>query len=811
MRRPRLLRRALATTLLAAVAVSALALGTSLAPAAVRHAGRHASRLAFRPRIGSAMGILPRLGSQEIASGTNIPVVYHGGQVMRNVTVHTIFWAPPGDHFDGSPGSGVPGYEAMVKQFLVDVTHDSRSPSNIFSTLVQYHDSQGAGSTQIAYDPAVDSIDVNDPYPAQSRQCASPSSVATCVTDLQLQQEVDRVIAAHAPAARGLHNIWFVFLPPDVDMCLQVGACATNAFAGYHSLLNLGHGATVYAPIPDPLVEVTPPPGSDPQGNPEAEATLDTVAHETHEAITDPTGTGWMDPNGFETGDKCEMGPQQGTPLGYAPDGSPYNQLINGHQYLLQDMWSNAATGCVQSSTATGSALPLHSISLHQFSSWVSGSLGVAKRVPVSIGLIRGLGPVAIALTTSRADGSWGPVQLRDAHGVPHAVGDDRDGLAISYGLGKGSPAPELIATGDGGNPFTEAGYTGWFDLNHFFAVRAHSVQLGPCSQVGVLSLRVGATLTPPAAQLCSTEGDTAVIPTPPIGPGTPITLTSEDNRAVSPLEPNGALVKLTVALGEPGAVAAPGPVSALFATGFPTCTAYLRIQAVSCAGLVPRARYRLAGRHARAGAGGSIFLGGLRLHGGQALSLVNAAGRHLTTLHVARLRVDITGGETVISGGSCQPGDFYGPPLHRAPTGSTVGSGPSGAGTICPASGHAHGLSTTDIAQTDDLSGGQTITQVPLIESTAPIQDETLYGSFVASAQSGLPGAHGATAAGGTPVALTITPAGSHHAIFHARNVDTSHGVRVPALTPGAYVARWVLRDANGDTRALSTRFVDQ
>ena len=811
MRRARLVFRVFGATLATAVAVAALALDAARAPAAVRHAGHHASARAFRPRIGSAMGILPRLGSPEIASGTNIPVVYHGGPVMRNVTVHTIFWAAPGYHFDGSPGSGIPGYEAMVKQFLVDVARDSSSPSNIFSTLVQYHDAQGAGSTQIAYDPAVNSIDVSDPYPAHSRQCASPSSVTTCVTDLQLEQEIDRVIAAQAPAARGLHDVWLVFLPPDVDTCLQADACATNVFAGYHSVFDLGHGATVYAPIPDPLIELTPPPGSDPQGNPEAEASLNTVAHEIHESITDPVGTGWMDPNGLESGDKCQLGPQQGTPLGYAPDGSPYNQVINGHQYLLQDMWSNAATGCVQSSSATGSPLPLHSISLHQFSSWISGSLGVARRVPVSIGLIRGLRPVAIARTTTRADGSWGPVQLRDAHGMSHAVGDDRDGLAISYGLGQGRPAPELIATGDGGNPFTQSGYTGWFDLNHFFAVRAHSVQLGPCSQVGGLSLRIGAALTPPAVQLCSPESDTAVVPTPPIGPRTPITLTSEDNRAVSPLEPNGALVKLTVGLGEPGAVADPGVVSAPFATGFPTCTAYLRIQAVTCLGLVPRARYRLAGRHARAGAGGSIFVAGLRLHRGQALSLVNAAGRHLTTLHVAHLRVDIVGRETVISGGTCQPGDFYGPPLHRPPNSSAVGVGPGGGGTICPASGRAHGLSTTDIAQTDDRSGGQTVTQVPMIESTAPIQDETLYGSFIASAQSGLPGPHGTTAAGGAPVALTITPAGSRHAVFRAGNVDTSQGIRVPALTPGAYVARWVLRDANGDTRTLTTRFADQ
>ena len=85
-----------------------------------------------------------------------------------------------------------------------------------------------------------------------------------------------------------------------------------------------------------------------------------------------------MDPNGFETADKCENGPQEGTPLGYAADGSPYNQVIDGHQYLIQDVWSNARSGCVQSSTAVASIPPLHTVDLRQFSSRVSGSLGAA-------------------------------------------------------------------------------------------------------------------------------------------------------------------------------------------------------------------------------------------------------------------------------------------------------------------------------------------------------------------------------------------------------------------------------------------------
>jgi hypothetical protein len=245
--------------------------------------------------------------------------------------------------------------------------------------------------------------------------------------------------------------------------------------------------------------------------------------------------------------------------------------------------------------------------------------------------------------------------------------------------------------------------------------------------------------------------------------------------------------------------------------TGFPTCTAFPRIGAVRCAGLVPGAAYRLRRRTARAGAAGVVTVNGLRIHRGEALVLSNRAGRRLTTLHVAQLRVAVDGEQTRVASGRCQPGEYYGPPVSVVPSSGAVGDGIGGTGTVCPRSGRAGGLSTRDIAQTDEFSGGQTVITVPVIESTAPIQDETLYGSFIASAQSGLPGPHGSVAAAGVPISLTITPAGSGHVVFRAANVDTLRGVVVHALAPGAYRARWVLHDAAGDTRTLSTRFTDE
>jgi hypothetical protein len=804
-----------------ALLLGLMALAALTAPAVAAAAARP-----LKPRIRHAMGIVPAYGSAPAPTDSGgIPVAYHGGSVMRGVTIHTVFWAPPGYRFDGPPSSSTLGYQPLIQQFLADAAHDSGTGSNVFSLLTQYGDGSGNGSYAIHYDPAVDSITDTHPFPAVSSQCPSPAGTVTCITDLQLQQELDRLIGPGDPPTRGLSNLWFIFLPPDVDTCLNLGSCATNAYAGYHSLFDLGHGPTVYAAIPDPLIELTPPPGSDPQGNPEAEATIDTVAHEAVEAITDPDGTGWMDPNGFEAGDKCETGPQQGTPIGYAADGAPYNQVINGHQYLLQDMWSNSRGGCVSASSTVASTPGLHRIYLRQFSSSVRGSIGSGHGrggLPVTVLLGRAGNPVAAAQARTRANGTWGPVTLRGADGRPHAVGDDRDQIEIVYGSAANGPPPDFIQTGDGGNPFTQSGYTGWFALDYGNAVlssggRSTTVLVGPCAQTGVLSLRVGARLTESPVDLCQNASDAAAITVPRLGAGTPVTLTSSDNRGEYFLEPNGALVSMTVSLGEPDSV--PTLSDSQLASpvgGFPTCIAFLRIRTVRCTGLVPGGRYRLLRRgrtiaRGRAGSAGAVTMTGLTVRGGNVLTLINAAGRRLTSLHVAHLRVGIIGNETIVASGTCQPGDYWGNPVTKTPISAAVGAGIAGNGTVCPDSGRAKGLPATVIAQTDDFSGGETETQVPLIRSTAPIQDETLYGGFIASAQSGLPGPHGSVSATGVPVALTITPAGSGRSVFHAANVDTASGVGVPALTPGAYIATWVLHDAAGDTRTVTTRFVDE
>ena len=68
----------------------------------------------------------------------------------------------------------------------------------------------------------------------------------------------------------------------------------------------------------------------------------------------------------------------------------------------------------------------------------------------------------------------------------PHAPGDDRDEIDVVYsGGGAPSPSHQVIQTGNGGDPFTEAGWTGWFAMDAGSTATSSSLTLAPCFQTG--------------------------------------------------------------------------------------------------------------------------------------------------------------------------------------------------------------------------------------------------------------------------------------------------------------------------------------
>jgi hypothetical protein len=811
----------------------------------------------FQPRVAGALGLFPSwrtVESGDIATGAPIPVVYHGGPVMNGgVTIHTIFWAPAGYSFE-------PGYETL----FTDVAADSGDTSNLYSVLTQYGDESGVGTASpskspgdysIGYDAANanDAIADTDAYPASAIQCASPNGLTTCITDGEIQNEIESVAGTHGNG-RGMTNIWFVLLPQGVDECITGGACGTNEFAGYHSAMNVSGAdgdasdVTIYGVIIDPSVEVgaLPTGYEDPEGNPDAEATIDTLAHETAEAITDPQGDGWMDSNGYEVADKCEFGPEYGAELGVAADSSPYNELINGDEYLIQQLWSNDDGGCVQRTTQTSSPLPLPQVNLTQFSSSVSGNIGSHEAgVGVEVQLLRSADAegdavvVAEANTTTASNGNWS-ISL-----APYAVGDDRDLIWVTY-TGDTTLDPDLITTGSGNDPFTESGWTGWFDLDTGYDIsnEAQFVSFGPCFQTGVLALSIGGTPQESPNDYCNTQTGFALIPeAAEIAPSQVVTMGSNDNRAFfEPIptsqylvnqtgNPDGALVNMTITLGEPDAYTPyTGPLADSFPdqfggpTGFPSCTADLEAGTADCTGLVPGNEYTVTrtrgsdGLSAYADENGSIlvgpFSGTTPLSGGDTLALSNGSVT-LTTLHVAHLVAQVSGEQTVLGTGStCQPGLYYGPPLSAPPVSDFAGiDGSDGAtltGEICPLDGVADGLPTSAIEQTDDASGGQTQTEVADIEDTTPMEGEEVYGAFTALAEAGFPGENNTIAPSADNVAVSIAPEGGGGEVFSSSNVNTESGVAVHALAPGTYDATWTWSDSNGDSRTVVTRFVE-
>ncbi len=89
--------------------------------------------------------------------------------------------------------------------------------------------------------------------------------------------------------------------------------------------------------------------GQAPNGNLPADGAVSTFSHELAEAITDPLDSGtsyaWSDGKGNEIGDMCaeNFGGALGSTNASHRSGTEYNQVINGHRYYVQELFSNLA------------------------------------------------------------------------------------------------------------------------------------------------------------------------------------------------------------------------------------------------------------------------------------------------------------------------------------------------------------------------------------------------------------------------------------------------------------------------------------
>ncbi len=280
-------------------------------------------------------------------------VEYNGGMVMRSNNNYAFYWDPSG------AASYPTTYKEGVNDFFSYLAHDSGGHENVDSVIAQYGDYEGEYASYRS--TFAGEIADSEPYPANG--CAF---AAVCLTNEQVATAVKSLVEAHS-LPRGYESEYFVLLPPGVEVCFSAqGECSYGStkpvFCAYHSATGTAAEPIIYAVDPYVYGDSSCASSYDPSGNPYAESILQGgLVHEHDESLSDPwPPTGWADLSSgalSEVGDKCRGGSFEkeiGTVLGTAPDGSPYNQVIDGHYYYFQQEWSNIGSKCMQRIPATG-------------------------------------------------------------------------------------------------------------------------------------------------------------------------------------------------------------------------------------------------------------------------------------------------------------------------------------------------------------------------------------------------------------------------------------------------------------------------
>lgn len=293
---------------------------------------------------GQALGIVPVHGAAHSGSGTSgSNLNYHTGGSVQTGTHHTyaIYWGAPSTFSDSN-------YQPLINRYFTDVAAASGTTSNVYDSDTQYYQIQSGQTTYITYSESFSGSWADTTNPTSSGCSSTAGGTVACVSDAQVEQEVQKAITANGWTA-GQGNEFFVFLGNGISTC-DGSSCFVSNFCAYHSHFTDSAGqTTLYANMPYTGYSLSAcGSGAYPNGDPAADSTINVTSHEANETITDMLGNAWYDRRGYENGDKCAW--NFGAILGNNGTGS-YNQVINGHDYYMQGEWSNHSSGCVWSGT----------------------------------------------------------------------------------------------------------------------------------------------------------------------------------------------------------------------------------------------------------------------------------------------------------------------------------------------------------------------------------------------------------------------------------------------------------------------------
>jgi hypothetical protein len=236
---------------------------------------------------------LHRPEAERVAAAVAPQLTYRGGPLLTAVEVFTIFW---GAEWNQSPQSVVMKNMNLFFDYILT--------SALMDQLGEY---SVPGKT-IGHGSRTGTITLASPAPK------------TSVQDSEIQQLLQQEIASKNLPAPNSNSLYFVFLPPSVQV-VQAGGASCQDFCGYHDSTS---GNIFYAVMPYPGCSGCT------GGLTVADALTSTSSHELCEAITDAVpGQGWYDDNNGEIGDICAW----------------KTRILGG--YTIQLEWSNKAGSCV--------------------------------------------------------------------------------------------------------------------------------------------------------------------------------------------------------------------------------------------------------------------------------------------------------------------------------------------------------------------------------------------------------------------------------------------------------------------------------
>lgn len=329
--------------------------------------------------ISGSFGLQPRAKQSPAVA----PLQYHDGPVLHASDSYAIYWDPTGTYRGD--------WKRLINTYLQNVGAASGTHGDVFAVDAQYTDSTGRAANQSTFRGAYTDT---DPYPT-TENCTELDTYA-CLTDQQIQAELQHVIASGALPGASAPAVYYLLTPPGVTVCTGGGSAETcsnssklqaepnTGICGYHSAIDPG-GANpvIYAVQPwvagdaglfakgPPLVTSEPTEdvfacqdstntleepnqlaGPNPFGN-YAEGLADVIINdlsvEQSDIVVDPLLNGWYQ-NGTnsEQGDMCQW--NFGPPPEKAPTSDPKthaastsNETIAGGNYYLQ--WAFNSVG----------------------------------------------------------------------------------------------------------------------------------------------------------------------------------------------------------------------------------------------------------------------------------------------------------------------------------------------------------------------------------------------------------------------------------------------------------------------------------